>query len=400
MRIMHPKLFCFQIIAVIFINVTSAQYYPIPVVEKGKKCIYVDMQGNTVIQGKYEHCLGFTEDGTALVATAPRYKECLLFDLEGNEIVPETEIDIARDFVTGMPRVFQNNMLCLKQNGKWGAINSKGKIAVPFEYGSLVDFEDDYAIGRKSRKHYVIHKSGATKEIQDAKITTFKHFSEGLAIVEVGEKNFGYVDTLGIIVIEPQFYDAGYFREGIAWVETQDRSMGCINKEGEWVVKPEFRGIGDFNGGFAWVRTQEYKIGFVNTKGQFVIEPQFDRVYHFDRESGLAMVQKNDEWMYCDTLGNIQNFNLKQRIYSFSEGLAMARKDDLIGFINNKGEWIIEAQFETARGFQNGIARVEKDGKWGLIDKEGNWVLLPKYKEIGGPSTFYPYKFMDYYMDY
>lgn len=395
MRIMSLKLFCFQIIIIFFINAASAQYYPIPVVVKGKKCVYVDMQGDIVIQGKYEHCLGFTEDGTALVTKDPRYKECLLFDQEGNEIIPETEIIVTRDFVTGMPRIFQNNMLCLKYRGKWGAINSKGKLAVPFEYNSLVDFENDYAIGKASNKYYVIHKTGATKEIHVDKITTFKHFSEGLAPVEIGEKMFGFVDTSGILVIEPQFFNAGYFNEGIVWVETQDRLMGCINKEGQWIVKPEFNGIGDFNGGFAWVRTQDYKTGFVNMKGELVIEPQFVRAYNFDKESGLALVKNNDEWIYCDTLGNLYNFNLNQRLYSFSEGLAIARKDDLIGFINNKGEWIIAPQFETARGFQNGIAKVEKDGKWGLIDKEGNWVLFPKYKEIGGLSTFYPYKYMD-----
>ena len=53
------------------------------------------------------------------------------------------------------------------------------------------------------------------------------------------------------------------------------------------------------------------------------------------------------------------------------------------GFINEKGEFVINPHFEFASDFQkNGLATVKKDGKFGCIDKEGNFVIPPKFETI------------------
>ncbi|MEE8043841.1 MAG: WG repeat-containing protein [Thermodesulfobacteriota bacterium] len=45
------------------------------------------------------------------------------------------------------------------------------------------------------------------------------------------------------------------------------------------------------------------------------------------------------------------------------------------GFVNKKGEIVIEPQFENAVSFSGGLAIVELGGgKWGYIDKKGKLV--------------------------
>lgn len=59
---------------------------------------------------------------------------------------------------------------------------------------------------------------------------------------------------------------------------------------------------------------------------------------------------------------------------SFSEGLAMVKKDGKFGYINKQGELVIPFQFEYATPFTKGTATVKRDGKLGTIDKSGAFI--------------------------
>src|SRR5687767_7652087 len=50
------------------------------------------------------------------------------------------------------------------------------------------------------------------------------------------------------------------------------------------------------------------------------------------------------------------------------------------GFMNQRGELVIEASYDDAGPFSEGMAAVNKNGKWGFIDKEGNMVIEPVFK--------------------
>ena len=55
------------------------------------------------------------------------------------------------------------------------------------------------------------------------------------------------------------------------------------------------------------------------------------------------------------------------------------------GYIDKKGQYVINPQFSDADWFSDGLARVEnKDGKYGFIDKKGTYKIPAKYvDEIG-----------------
>jgi len=60
------------------------------------------------------------------------------------------------------------------------------------------------------------------------------HFSDGLAAVEVDGK-WGYINTSGEVVIEPQFSSAQPFVNGTAIVEN-GLGVGVINTQGEFIM--------------------------------------------------------------------------------------------------------------------------------------------------------------------
>lgn len=53
------------------------------------------------------------------------------------------------------------------------------------------------------------------------------------------------------------------------------------------------------------------------------------------------------------------------------------------GYVDSKGNWVVDSIYDDARSFGNGVARVNKDGKWYFIDRSGQEVQrLNCYEEI------------------
>ncbi len=172
--------------------------------------------------------------------------------------------------------------------------------------------------------------------------------------VKSGEK-WGYIDKKGKYIINPQFSDAGYFRDGIARVESSN-----------------------------------YKVGYINKKGKFIIPAQYDNGTNFIE--GKAFVVQPGGYPLCiDKKGNTL-FSLRDAecAFGFSESMAkIAVKDKngtlKYGFVNEKGEVVINPQYEAAMSFSEGLAAVRQKGKWGYVDKKGVMVIAPQFDN---PSHF------------
>ena len=100
---------------------------------------------------------------------------------------------------------------------------------------------------------------------------------------------------------------------------------------------------------------------------------------------GFARVKKDGKWGYINTKGEqIVECEFYGGWYfndfkDFNEGFASVKKDYKWGYINTKGEQAIECKFDGAGGFEEGCAVVEKDGKYGYINTKGEQVIECKF---------------------
>src|SRR5690606_7376072 len=71
------------------------------------------------------------------------------------------------------------------------------------------------------------------------------------------------------------------------------------------------------------------------------------------------------------------------KIWDFTEEslLTYARSDGKIGFINGKGEWVIQPAYDKARAFTYGLAPVYEDKKWGYINEKGEKIVDFIYRD-------------------
>ena len=67
----------------------------------------------------------------------------------------------------------------------------------------------------------------------------------------------------------------------------------------------------------------------------------------------------------------------------FSEGYAPIKDGNKWGFMNQKGEYPIQPQFDEVGLFSEGLAAVKVGIKWGFVDGEGKWVIPPSFDGLG-----------------
>ncbi len=176
----------------------------------------------------------------------------------------------------------------------------------------------------------------------------------------------GFIDRSGKVVIEPKFDGASYFSEGLAAVAfgrdtifTEGYSQGFIDEDGKIIIRPRWDVVSRFSEGLAAVGMDQTKKAF--KVGDKTIYSSASHTWY--------------RWGFIDKKGNLVIEAKFSDISEFRNGLAVANTDPYepkYGFIDEQGEWIIQPKFENANQFSEGLARVFQDGKYGFIDRKGN----------------------------
>lgn len=275
--------------------------------------------------------------------------------------------------------VDDRRLIAVKQNGKWGYVDTKGNIVIPFKYDNASRFSEGLAKvwNNSGRGNGYIDQTG------NLVITSYtgSDFHEGLAVVEEaidatrGYYKKGYIDKNGSLTI-PCLYDHAYdFNEGVA-VVGNNWKYGIIDKAGNLISPCIYDFPFNFHDGLAAVRNNKGNYGFINKAGEMVIPSIYTDASGF--HNGLAAVKSNSyKCGYIDKNGNTVIPFVFRHASVFIEDLAAVENDsNKWGFIDKSGRIVIPCIYEYAYSFSEGLAKVEnKSGKWEFIDKTGNTVI-------------------------
>lgn len=206
-------------------------------------------------------------------------------------------------------------------------------------------------------------------------ILSARRFSEGLAAVYANGK-WGYLDTLGRLVIPLKYRLADNFRDGYAIVRDENLRQVCIDRKGNRVFS-QYRMESGFWEGVASVKLplkgipgkydDEFKLGLMDTTGTLLCEPQFDRIGRFGSNRAPVLVGSRPD-------------SVQER----PEGLEVTEsKGGKWGYINRYGHFLINPIYDEAKGFSHGLAAVRIGWEWGYIDTLGNLVYQPQFLYAG-----------------
>jgi WG containing repeat len=216
-----------------------------------------------------------------------------------------------------------------------------------------------------------------------------------LFVVSVKGKS-GFIDPNGKIVIEPTFEKACPFTDGLAAFQKNEK-WGFIDTTGKVVIEPQFAHVGLFSDGMASFQAKHFtdQWGYIDKTGKVVIQPQFDCAEDFRKGiarvgfetfeskllSRIADVGTMCGYRFIDRTGKFVPDPSPTHYATGEPGeLIPFRKNDLAGYLNAKGEVVIEPQFQAGSAFSDGLACVCKEGQFGYIDKRGKWVIPPRFE--------------------
>jgi hypothetical protein len=146
----------------------------------------------------------------------------------------------------------------VSKNGKWGYIDRRGIVQIPFQFSQAHPFSEGLARVRVESlqdggyivKYGYVEESGALRI--PATFDDAGAFSEGIACVTRNGKT-GYIDKSGSFTVEPRF-DAMHpewsaFPRG--WLvrirkALEGRPAGYIDKTGSWIIPPRYKSISSF----------------------------------------------------------------------------------------------------------------------------------------------------------
>lgn len=318
---------------------------------------------------------------------------------------------------------FSEGLAGVRINGRWGFIDTTGKVCIKPEYKEVERFSSGVALVRKASTYELIDRNGKNVIEPKTGITNFfdslgfvdslsetlmlslktgatykldketeddavMGFSEGFSAVFDGAK-WGFVDWQARLVIPHRFEDVLPFTEGLCAVRLKGK-WGYIDTTGEMVIQPQFKRPGIFRDGLAavYLDTSAVLCGtYIDRDGRIVSSRRFYLVQ--EASAGLAPaaarkyfneIESKVIWFYYD----VSNNNYLDGIYydhatPFHEGLAAVCNQGKWGYIERSGQIAIELQYEEAGDFSDNRALVKQDGKWFYIDSTGQRMQLIYY---------------------
>lgn len=170
---------------------------------------------------------------------------------------------------------------------------------------------------------------------------------------------------------------------------------GYANKNGDIKIDCEYDAALEFKYGVAFVKKTETKNGttvsywqLINKRGKRVGEIDITQngdqipVQEFSKDTKLARVQLANRYGYMDTRGRIKIEAIYDDAGIFSEGIARVVDGRNVYFINKKGKKISQ-NYENARDIVNGRAAVATDsGRWGFINSKGETVVEARWDSV------------------
>ena len=270
-----------------------------------------------------------------------------------------------------------------ESNPKFGYAGRDGKFIIAPVYKQATVFSQGLAwVVKRGEAPSVINKKGELKfTLREAHHV--RQFCEGLAAYSVHSGNgflWGFVNTSGETVIAPAFQRVEDFSFGRAAVMNGDGKWGYIDRQGELVIDCRYDEARSFHRENRAIVGVNGLYGVIDAKGDGVVATEYTAM----RPDGKwLLVERNKKWGWCSEAGEtVIDPRFEQASCFYGASLAPVRIGQKWAYINRKGKVKIKRQFDRALPFVGKLAAVWAGNRIGFIDEKGHYVINPQYDKI------------------
>lgn len=401
-------------------KITSKDYF---VVFQNNKWGVINSNGEIVIDPSYEEMITIpnSKNDVFLCVYDVNYEtgeyKTKVLNSKNQEILMQYEqIEAIANQDANHNMWYEENVLKVKKDGKYGLINLVGKQLTEVQYDEIKALEEIKGVLKvtKDGKTGIVDSEG--KEIlpmQFLEVTNLGKESKDGFIVKNQEGKYGIVNYANDIILEAKYDEIVKVYGNDMYVVKQAGKQILVKKDGTEVLNSGYDEIKEIlkNAENGMVYTRNGKYGVMKTTGEVIIAPDYEMLK--EAKSGLLMAKQNGKYGVIDLqkVSKVQPVYLSIH-YNEKADLYIAEKEDytndildntfvvrqtgiLIEIDDEKGYLALKQgedykyynfKFEEKKITEiqtaNTLFKSKKDGKYGFVDKEGKVVVDYQYDDV------------------
>lgn len=284
----------------------------------------------------------------------------------------------------------------VKQNKKWGLINTEGEIVLPPEYDAIGEFKRfGYAIMQKNGGVGMLNRFGFEVipplyndiKVLDSTLIAVMEQGEWMVInlqqeiilnkgyerIQIWDRQYlaymengkwGVVDKHGRVISKPSYDDLQLESKGL-FITTKAEKIGLLSAKGTEILENIAEEIKIFNDSLFFFKKGNHW-GAVNNSGNIVIPPRYDN-YKKVSDSFIKLLANNKLFIYSIACKNLITQGQYDDYYSFSKRYVIVKKDRQLGLIDWCGRLILSPKYYEIQSYGRKLFRVNYGGKWGVV---------------------------------
>lgn len=397
-------------------KVKSYSYYT--VYENGKFGV-INNEGETVINPEYtEIVLIPNKDVPIFICTYDlndqdgTYKTKVI-NQKNEEIFKEySKVEAIDNFDSKQNIWYEDDVLRVEKDGKYGLINFEGKEVLPCDYDEITALKGvtNNLLVKKDGKVGLVNEKGQTivnTEYKDIK--TLKEGYKNEYIIVNDNNQYGIISTTGTVIIEPKYEDVKYLNNSEMFAIKDAGVWKLINKDNQILIDGGYDNIIEAKGENVVVE-KGGKYGVVTTKNEEKIPVEYEQIkytfsiYYIAKTGGkYGIINLNNEQVkdfnyinmdyvekgdfiqadVSDTETVIFDNNLSKKINGIVSEINQ-EKGYIKVYTNNEYKYY-NFKFEEKKSSDiltsNNLFLSKKDGKYGYVNKEGKVIVDYIYED-------------------
>lgn len=317
---------------------------------------------------------------------------------------------------------YEDNVLRIQKEGKYGMINFAGKEIVAPEYDELIavpGIKNAYLV--KKENHYGI-VDGEGKVILTPtylSITNLGKDNKSGYIVKADNEKYGILDYSAKPILDTKYEGIQKVYGNDCYVVTQGGKQKLIKKDGTEVLTTGFDTITTIlpSQDDAVIFTKGGKYGVMKLTGEVIIPAEYEELK--EAKTGMLIAKKGGKYGVID-LAQTEKipFDYESIIYHDKSDIYVAENQQFESTIYNRdGEEKLKGmllEFNTEKGYlkiivqeetkyynfqfeekkdteiltNNTLYRIKKDGKFGFVDKNGKTIIEPTYDDATEQNAY------------
>lgn len=279
-----------------------------------------------------------------------------------------------------------------EKNGKHGLFDDDFNVIIENKYDEINIVNDNFLFVRNVNQSVVLNKhNDIVKEFDFPFVLNKAVKIKNGTYNYVVAKDKSYESKLGLLndkfeLVVPIEYNWFEYNDDV-WIVRKGRSEFLYGMDFKEIKGVKYKEIGRFEPtGISCTVDDEGKYRFIDYTGKIINDLIFDRVYLGSRSTldrlfsqGLLGVRINGKWGFINDRGEIVLDFIYEHIMEFdTKKNAIVKKNGKWGLINTKGEVIIDFLFDSFLNYNldHKVIKSQKDNLFGLIDFN-NQIIIP-----------------------